>query len=256
MDASGIDVEGLWVTYPNGHTALEDVSLSLASGRICGLVGMNGAGKSTLMKAVMGIVPPNKGRVAINGAPVKQALKAGLVAYVPQSEDVDWDFPVLVEDVVMMGRYGRMGFLRIPSPADRKAVDEALARVGLNEFRGRQIGELSGGQKKRVFVARALAQEARIILLDEPFTGVDVKTEMALIELLKSLSAEGRLILISNHDLAAIPAFCDDVILINRRLVACGRVAEVWNEGNLDAAFGGMVSQMRQVFAPREVADG
>ena len=146
--------------------------------------------------------------------PVDEALKKNIVAYVPQSEDVDWNFPVLVETVVMMGRYGHMNFLRMPSRADRYKVDEALERVGMSAYRDRQIGELSGGQKKRVFLARSLAQEGRIILLDEPFTGIDVKTEAAIIGLLRELRASGHLMLVSTHNLGSVPDFCDQVVLL------------------------------------------
>ena len=190
-----LSVEGITVTYPSGTTALRDVTFDLDAGSICGLVGVNGSGKSTLFKAIMGFVAPRTGTIRIAGLGVPTALRQGLVAYVPQSEEVDWTFPVLVEDVVMMGRYGHMGFLRRPSVLDRAKVDAALARVGLSDLRRRQIGELSGGQKKRAFLARAIAQEGRLILLDEPFTGVDVKTEAAIVELLGELRAEGRLML-------------------------------------------------------------
>src|SRR5690606_20047653 len=151
----------------------------LGPGTIAGLVGINGSGKSTLFKAIMGFISPSAGEVRIAGLTAREAQRRKLIAYVPQSEEVDWNFAVLVEDVVMMGRYGHMGFLRIPSAGDRRKVDEALDRVGMAGFRHRQIGELSGGQKKRVFLARALAQEGKVILLDEPFTGVDVTTEAA-----------------------------------------------------------------------------
>ena len=170
--------------------ALHNASFELGGGTICALVGVNGSGKSTLFKAIMGFVTPSAGRVRIAGLPVRARLKKHLVAYVPQAEDVDWKFPVLVEDVVMMGRYGRMNFLRIPRAVDRRR-SRRPARVSMTAFRHRQIGELSGGQKKRVFLARALAQGGRIILLDEPFTGVDVKTEGAIIDLLRELRAEG-----------------------------------------------------------------
>ncbi|WP_313615181.1 ATP-binding cassette domain-containing protein, partial [Agrobacterium sp.] len=175
-DGSGISVNNATVTYRNGHTALKNATFQIPTGTIAALVGVNGAGKSTLFKAVMGFVRIAQGSISILGKSVKDALRQNLVAYVPQSEEVDWNFPVLVEDVVMMGRYGHMGFMRIPKAADREAVTAALVRVNMSEFRGRQIGELSGGQKKRVFLARALAQDAKVILLDEPFTGVDVKT--------------------------------------------------------------------------------
>ncbi|HEX2842865.1 MAG TPA: manganese/iron ABC transporter ATP-binding protein [Hyphomicrobium sp.] len=231
--------------YSNGHTALKDVSFELKAGTICGLVGVNGSGKSTLFKTIMGFVRPSQGEVRIAGLPVNDALKRNLVAYVPQSEDVDWNFPVLVEDVVMMGRYGHMGFLRIPGPEDRRKVDQALERVGMTAFRSRQIGELSGGQKKRVFLARALAQESPIILLDEPFTGVDVKTETAIIELLRDLRKRNHLMLVSTHNLGSVPDFCDQVVLINRTLLAAGPTAQTFTQANLEKAFGGVLRHFR-----------
>ena len=180
----GITAQDVTVTYRNGTTALRNASFDIPTGTITALVGVNGAGKSTLFKALMGFVPAAKGKISILGHPVKAALKQNIVAYVPQAEEVDWSFPVLVEDVVMMGRYGHMGFFRTPRSADHAAVTEALERVNMTEFRDRQIGELSGGQRKRVFLARALAQNGQVILLDEPFTGVDVQTEDAIITLL------------------------------------------------------------------------
>src|SRR5690606_30504019 len=159
QDDSGLRVEGITVTYRNGHTALRDASFTLPTGTITALVGVNGSGKSTMFKAIMGFLPVARGRVEILGMSVREALKANTVAYVPQAEEVDWNFPVLVEDVVMMGRYGHMNMLRIPSERDRSMVADALERVGMSAFRKRQIGELSGGQRKRVFLARAIAQE-------------------------------------------------------------------------------------------------
>ena len=243
MAANGasIAVRNLDVTYSNGLTAVRDASFELDPGTICGLVGVNGSGKSTIFKAIMGFVQPSAGEVRLCGLPVNEALKKNIVAYVPQSEDVDWNFPVLVETVVMMGRYGHMNFLRMPSRADRYKVDEALERVGMSEYRHRQIGELSGGQKKRVFLARSLAQEGRIILLDEPFTGIDVKTETAIISLLRELRASGHLILVSTHNLGSVPEFCDRVVLINRTVLASGPTAEVFTQANLERAFGGVL---------------
>lgn len=238
-----LEAEGVAVTYPNGNTALSDASFRLSGGTICALVGVNGSGKSTLFKALMGFIAPSHGRVLMNGEPVRLAQKRSWVAYVPQAEEVDWNFPVSVHDVVMMGRYGYMNFLRIPRAADRAAVEEGLRRVGMWEFRDRQIGELSGGQKKRVFVARALAQSGRVILLDEPFTGVDVKTEEAIVTLLRELRTEGRLILVSTHNLGSVPEFCDQVVLINRTVLACGPTAEVFTAENLTRAFGGVLRQ-------------
>jgi len=238
---ASIRVRGVSVTYPNGTAALKDASFELGPGSICGLVGVNGSGKSTLFKAIMGFVPPSSGEIRIAGLTPREAQKRNLVAYVPQSEDVDWNFPVLVEDVVMMGRYGRMGFLRRPSKLDRRKVDEALERVGMTTYRKRQIGELSGGQRKRVFLARALAQEGLIILLDEPFTGVDVKTEGAIIDLLGELKGQGHLMLVSTHNLGSVPDFCDQVVLVLRTVLAAGPTATTFTQANLERAFGGVL---------------
>ncbi|NJK90648.1 MAG: ATP-binding cassette domain-containing protein [Blastochloris sp.] len=243
-------VEGVTVTYPNGHTALKDASFSLEAGSICAMVGVNGSGKSTLFKSIMGFVEPQKGSVRIAGLGVKEACRANGVAYVPQSEEVDWSFPVLVRDVVMMGRYGHMNALRISRRADREAVRQALKRVGLLELQERQIGELSGGQKKRVFLARALAQEAKLILLDEPFTGVDVTTEHTIIGLLRELREAGHIILVSTHNLGSVPEFCDQVVLINRRILAQGTTSEVFTAENLLQAFGGKLRHFRLDDAP------
>nr|WP_311463837.1 manganese/iron ABC transporter ATP-binding protein [uncultured Ottowia sp.] len=239
--SSGICARGVTVTYANGHTALRDASFETPAGSITALVGVNGSGKSTLFKAVMGFVPLSAGQVQVLGLPVAQAMRQRLMAYVPQSEEVDWNFPVLVQDVVMMGRYGHMGFMRLPRQADRAAVRQALERVDMSELAGRQIGELSGGQKKRVFLARALAQQARVILLDEPFTGVDVKTESAIIDLLRQLRDEGCVILVSTHNLGSVPEFCDRTALIQGTVLACGPTAEVFTRANLERAFGGVL---------------
>lgn len=239
----GLVAKDVTVTYRNGNTALRNASFAVPRGSIAALVGVNGSGKSTLFKSIMGFVPLAKGTVSVMGGTVRDALKKNIIAYVPQSEDVDWNFPVLVEDVVMMGRYGHMNFLRIPRARDHEMVDAALKRVGMQDFRKRQIGELSGGQKKRVFLARALAQEGRVILLDEPFTGVDVKTEDAIIDLLGSLRDEGCIILVSTHNLGSVPRFCDRAILINRTVLASGPTGEVFTRGNLEKAFGGVLRQ-------------
>ena len=240
-EGPGILVDGITVTYRNGFTALRDASFSIPAGTIAALVGVNGSGKSTMFKAIMGFEPTAKGEIRVLGKPVGAALKANGVAYVPQAEEVDWSFPVLVEDVVMMGRYGHMGFLRIPARADREAVDQALRRVGMEDYRTRQIGELSGGQKKRVFLARALAQDSQVILLDEPFTGVDVKTEEAIIALLRDLRAEGRVLLVSTHNLGSVPEFCDRTILLKGTVLAYGTTQDTFTQRNLEAAFGGVL---------------
>ncbi|MEY8097682.1 manganese/iron ABC transporter ATP-binding protein [Falsihalocynthiibacter sp. S25ZX9] len=239
--SSGIRARNLTVTYRNGMTALRDASFEIPTGTITALVGVNGAGKSTLFKAIMGFVPTIKGDITVLGQSVKSALKQNIVAYVPQSEEVDWSFPVLVEDVVMMGRFGKMGFLRIASSADKKAVTDALSRVGMVDYRYRQIGELSGGQRKRVFLARALAQDGKVILLDEPFTGVDVQTEDAITDLLRELRAEGRVMLVSTHNLGSVPEFCDRTILVKGTVIAHGLTEDTFTRANLEEAFGGVL---------------
>ena len=237
----GIFAEGVTVTYRSGVTALIDASFAIPRGTITALVGVNGAGKSTLFKAIMGFLPLSRGTIRLLGLPVHEALRRNLVAYVPQAEEVDWSFPVLVEDVVMMGRYGRMGLLRRASATDHAKVDEALARLGLTDLRHRQIGELSGGQKKRVFLARALAQESRIILLDEPFTGVDVTTEEQIVALLRTLRDEGHVMLVSTHNLGSVPDFCDRTILVKGTVLAHGPTETIFTRDNLERAFGGVL---------------
>jgi manganese/iron transport system ATP-binding protein len=237
----GIVAEDVTVTYRNGQTALRHASFSVPKGTITALVGVNGAGKSTLFKAIMGFVPVAAGKVSILGLSVREALKKNLVAYVPQAEEVDWTFPVLVEDVVMMGRYGHMNWLRIPTKHDHEMVGEALSRVNMSAYRKRQIGELSGGQRKRVFLARALAQEGQVILLDEPFTGVDVNTEEQIIELLGKLRDEGRVMLVSTHNLGSVPDFCDRTVFVKGTVIASGPTRETFTEANLERAFGGVL---------------
>ncbi len=240
-----VELDDVTVAYNNGHVALSHASFKLTSGTICGLVGINGSGKSTLFKAVMGFLRPVSGKVEISGGSVHAAQRKSLIAYVPQSEDVDWSFPVSVWDVVLMGRYGYMNFLRIPGPEDKAVALESLRRVGMHEFKDRQIGELSGGQKKRVFLARALAQRGKIMLLDEPFTGVDVKTETAIIDLLRQLREEGHIILVSTHNLGSVPDFCDQVVLINRTVLGFGPTKEIFTQENLARTFGGVLRHFK-----------
>lgn len=237
----GICARDVTVTYRNGHTALWDASFDLPKGTVTALVGVNGAGKSTLFKAIMGLLPAARGSIEILGLSVREALRKNLVSYVPQSEEVDWSFPVLVEDVVMMGRYGHMGFLRRPGAADHAAMEQALARVNMLDFRHRQIGELSGGQRKRVFLARALAQDGQVILLDEPFTGVDVKTEAQIVTLLQELRDEGRVMLVSTHNLGSVPEFCDRTIFVKGTILAAGPTDTTFTRENLEKAFGGVL---------------
>jgi len=238
---SGIITSDLTVTYNNGTTALRNVSFEIPTGTITALVGVNGAGKSTLFKALMGFIPTVKGEISILGQSVKSALKENFIAYVPQAEEVDWSFPVLVQDVVMMGRYGHMGFFRKTRHQDILEVERALNRVGMTDFKDRQIGELSGGQRKRVFLARALAQKSKIILLDEPFTGVDVKTETAIIKLLGEMRKEGKIMLVSTHNLGSVPEFCDRTILIKETILAYGKTENTFTRQNLELAFGGVL---------------
>ena len=232
-----IRVENVSVHYGEVH-ALDHVDLTLNSGSVCGLIGMNGSGKSTLFKVIMGMIKPDNGSVRIAGLGAATARKSGRVGYVPQSEDVDWTFPISVRDIVMMGRYGHLGFLRRPRRADREAVAEALERVELTEFADRQIGQLSGGQKKRAFVARGIAQDASILLLDEPFAGVDKRSEATISMLLRELASDGRSILVSTHDLHAVPKLCDEAVLLMRKVLVHSDPDTVLQPENLALAFG------------------
>ena len=241
MKEPSLLVEGLSVIYSNGHKALDNASFSIPRQSITALVGINGSGKSTLFKAIMGFVKSSGGRIELFGGSVKDALKANLVAYVPQNEEIDWDFPVLVKDVVMMGRYGHMGFLKIPNDKDYEIVKDSLKKVGMLELENRQISELSGGQRKRVFLARALAQQSEIILMDEPFTGIDVNTEEEIMELLREMKAEGKVMLISTHNLGSVPEFCDRTILLNKTVLAEGETTKVFTQENLTNAFEGVL---------------
>lgn len=232
-----LEVRGLTVRYGEVR-ALEHVDLVVAQGAACGLVGVNGSGKSTLFRAVLGLVRPVAGEVSLLGGPAERARRAGLVAYVPQADDVDRDFPVDVADVVLMGRYHRMGRLRRPGPADRAAVATALERVGLAGLAHRQVGRLSGGQRQRVLLARALAQEARVLLLDEPFTGVDAVSEAAVTDVLRELVADGHSLVVSTHDLSMLPALCAESVLLHRRVLAHGPTERVLTPENLARTFG------------------
>lgn len=244
MSKVRIRVEDVTVDY-SGNVALRDAHLEVLEGSICGLIGVNGSGKSTLFKAIMGFLTPTSGRVFIDDMPVKKAQKLGRIAYVPQTEEIDFNFPVSVWDVVLMGRYGYMNILRMPRAIDKEIAGRALEQVQLSEFKDRQIGELSGGQKKRVFLARALAQEADILLLDEPFTGVDAKTQATIIDLLVEQRRQGSTVLISTHDLASIETFCDHVALVNRTVLAYGPTEEVFTPENIDRAFGGVLRHLK-----------
>lgn len=237
MNAPAIEVRGVTVRYGE-VPALDNVDLTVDPGRVCGLIGMNGSGKSTLFKTIMGLVRPDRGAVRINGGAPVAARRAGVLGYVPQSEDVDWTFPLSVRDVVMTGRYGRLGITRRPRKADREAVAHALERVELTDLADRQIGRLSGGQRKRAFVARGLAQGATVLLLDEPFAGVDKRSEATITALLRDLAGDGATILVSTHDLHALPGLADEAVLLMRTVLAQGSPDVVLQPENLARAFG------------------
>lgn len=218
--------------------ALDRASLVLQPGRVCGLVGMNGSGKSTLFKTIIGIVQPDRGTVTVHGGTPAQARRSGSVGYVPQSEEVDWTFPVSVRDVVMMGRYRQLGPNRHARRIDHAAVDEALERVELNDYADRQIGQLSGGQRKRAFLARSIAQQATVLLLDEPFAGVDRRSEATITQLLRQLAREGATVLIATHDLHALPELADEAVLLMHRVLRHGHPDEILLPETLALAFG------------------
>lgn len=234
---SAIEVSGVTVRYGD-VLALDDVSVTVEPGRVTGLIGMNGSGKSTLFKTILGLVRPASGSVTVDGGDPASARRRGRIGYVPQSEDVDWAFPVSVRDFVMMGRYGRQGGLRRARQEDRDAVEEALERVELTDLADRQIGQLSGGQRKRAFVARGIAQGAGILLLDEPFAGVDKRSEATIVRLLRELAASGSTVLVSTHDLHALPSLADEAVLLLRRVLFHGPVAEALEPSQLARAFG------------------
>jgi len=237
MSAAAIEVRGLTVRY-HDVLALDGADLTVRAGRLTGLLGMNGSGKSSLLKAIMGIVTPDAGEVRVLGRPSREARREALLGYVPQSEDVDWSFPVDVHDVVTMGRYGGLGPTRRARAQDRRAVAEALERVGLTDLAHRQIGRLSGGQRKRVFVARAIAQGARLLLLDEPFAGVDKVSEAQITAVLRGLAGTGCAVLVSTHDLTSLPGLVDEAILLQRRVIMTGPPEVVLRPENLARTFG------------------
>ena len=236
-------VSDLTVAY-HRKPVLWDIDLSLPEGRLIAVVGPNGAGKSTFIKSVLGLVPRASGAVTIYGRSYE--AQRHLVGYVPQRESVDWDFPVNALDVVTMGRYRQIGWLRPVNHQHRQAAMEALEKVGMGNFADRQISQLSGGQQQRVFLARALAQDARLYFMDEPFAGVDVATERAIIALLKELKAAGKTCVVVHHDLQTVPTYFDNVVLLNMRLVAAGTVAAVFNEENLKKTYGGRLTLLSQ----------
>lgn len=234
--APAIEVRHLTVSY-GPVPALLDVSLEIPAGRLVGVIGPNGSGKSTLLKAVLGFVRPVFGEVRIFGQPADRAK--GRVAYVPQRGTVDWDFPVTVREVALMGRYGRVPWWGEPSAEDRRAADEALEMVRMTSLRDRQIGQLSGGQQQRVFMARAMAQGADILVLDEPFAGVDAATERAILDVLEQTKASGRTLIVVHHDLATAAEYFDSLVLIKQRLFAYGPPAAVLQPDLLSEVYEG-----------------
>ncbi len=234
-----LDVHDMTVAY-HRRPVLWDVDLTLPDGCLTAVVGPNGAGKSTLIKAILSLVPKASGRVLIYGKPYEQ--QRHLVGYIPQRESVDWDFPVSALDVVLMGRYGRLGWFRRPGKHDRQAALEALENVGMVDFAHRQIAQLSGGQQQRVFLARALVQDAQIYFMDEPFAGVDAATESAIVELLRTLRARGRTVVVVHHDLQTVDRYFDHMILLNMRVVADGPTGDVFTPENLRNTYGGRLT--------------
>jgi len=234
-----VEVTDMTVAYRE-KPVLWDIDLEVPTGILLAIVGPNGAGKSTLIKSILGLVKPAAGQVLIYGRPYED--QRSLVGYVPQRGSVDWDFPTSVLDVVMMGRYGALGWVRRPGKKEKSVALEALEKVGMTDFVGRQISQLSGGQQQRVFLARALVQDASVYFMDEPFQGVDARTERAIIGLLQELRSAGKTVIVVHHDLQTVPEYFDWVMLLNVRRIASGPVAEVFNEANLRLAYGGRVA--------------
>lgn len=243
-DPAHLEIDNITVAY-NGTPVLRDVSFRLPHGTRIAIVGPNGAGKSTLFKALVGLLPLRAGRVMIHGLPLGHHLDC--VAYVPQREEVDWRFPVTVADVVMMGRYGRLGWLRRPGKDDHHAVARALEQMRVRNLAPQPIGDLSGGQQQRVFLARALAQEPHILLMDEPFTGVDAATQEATLDLLDQLRQQNVTVMVSTHDLNLASTRFDQVLLLNHDLIAVGEPRQVFTEDNLSRAFGTRVMKLEGV---------
>ncbi|MDF2679280.1 MAG: ABC-type Mn/Zn transport system, ATPase component [Brevibacillus sp.] len=234
-------VRDLTVAYQK-KPVLRSVHVEVPEGKLIGIIGPNGAGKSTFIKAVQGLIPVASGDTEIYGKPYKQQRK--LVGYVPQRESVDWDFPTDALDVVLMGRYGRLGWFRRPGKADRDFAMECLSKVGMADYANRQISQLSGGQQQRVFLARALAQEAQLYFMDEPFAGVDAATEKAIIQLLNELKQQKKTVLVVHHDLQTVEEYFDWAILLNRRVIAAGPTHEAFTPDHLQKTYGGRLHIM------------
>jgi manganese/zinc/iron transport system ATP- binding protein len=243
MSLNAIEVEDLTVAYKE-KPVLWDIDLTVPEGVLMAIVGPNGAGKTTLIKAILNLVNTAAGQVKIYGK--SSSNQRRLVGYVPQRGSVDWDFPTSVKDVVMMGRYGALGWIKRPGKKEQDLAIQALDKVGMGQFADRQISQLSGGQQQRVFLARALVQDAQIYLMDEPFQGVDATTERAIVSLLQELRASGKTVVVVHHDLQTVPEYFDWTTLLNVRLIASGPVKEVFTEDNLRLTYGGRVSFLKQ----------
>jgi manganese/zinc/iron transport system ATP- binding protein len=239
MSNIALEVHDMTVAY-HRRPVLWDVDFQVPEGNLVGIVGPNGAGKTTLIKAILGLVPLASGKVEIYGQPYRD--QRHLVGYVPQRESVDWDFPVTVRDVVLMGTYGRLGWCRRPGRAERELADQCLDQVGMRSFARRQIRQLSGGQQQRVFLARALAEKAQVYFLDEPFSGVDAATESAIVDLLQAMRNDRKTVFVVHHDLQTVREYFDWVILLNMRLVAGGPVAQTFTPDNLQKTYGGRLT--------------
>lgn len=237
MKNYAISVEDLTIAY-DVKPVLWDVDVSFETGKLTAIVGPNGAGKSTLIKAIMGLIKPISGKIEFDKS-MKDAKKQ--IAYVPQSGSVDWDFPATVEDIVLMGRYGHIGWIRRPKAADMEIARDMLEKVGMSRYADRQIAQLSGGQQQRVFLARALTQQAEIYILDEPLKGVDVQTEAILVSLLKDLAKEGKTVIVVHHDLTSVKDYFDNLVLVNVRVIASGSVDEVFTHEYLEETYGSKV---------------
>lgn len=244
VDNPVLEIHDLTVSY-NNKPVLWGIDMTIPRGALVGIVGPNGAGKSTLIKSVMGLVPMGSGYVELFGEPLKKIRNQ--VSYVPQRGTVDWDFPASVRDVVVMGRYGKLGLFKRPRKADYEAADRAIRQVGMENFASRQISQLSGGQQQRVFLARALAQQADIYFLDEPFAGVDAATEKAIIALLRKMTEEQKTVIVVHHDLQSVETYFNWVILLNTRLVASGPTEKVFNHDLLQETYGGKLTLLSEV---------
>lgn len=230
-----VQIDDLTVAY-NYKPVLWDIDLSVPEGVLMAIVGPNGAGKSTLIKAILGIIKPIAGTISIFGKPY--AKQRRLVAYVPQKGSVDWDFPTTALDVVMMGTYGSLGWIKRPGQKEKKIALESMEKVGMLPYKNRQISQLSGGQQQRVFLARALAQDASIYFMDEPFQGVDATTEIAIINILKELRKTGKTVVVVHHDLQTVPEYFDWVTFLNVKKIATGPVKDIFNDDNLTKTYG------------------